>query len=217
MNQISNDLSPEEAQQKNRRILLIMTAIIVVPFLLAYTMFRTGLGMPGGTTNQGQLILPPLHIDKIGLRDRDGNALDYQFADGLWTLLLIGEGACDARCQEALYLTRQVHIALGKDANRVVRFYAVKGALTDESTAGLIKAEHPRLVSIAVDDQVLSRYLSNENRAASLPFNSAQLTSESYVLVVDPLGNIMMYYTPEHTGKQMLKDLKKLLKNSKIG
>jgi len=37
------------------------------------------------------------------------------------------------------------------------------------------------------------------------------------VFLVDPLGNIMMYYTPTHSGKDLLKDLQKLLKASQIG
>jgi hypothetical protein len=35
--------------------------------------------------------------------------------------------------------------------------------------------------------------------------------------LVDPLGNIMMYYSTAFVGKELLKDLKKLLRNSNIG
>ena len=47
-------------------------------------------------------------------------------------------------------------------------------------------------------------------------------TTEFFVMgegiyLVDPLGNIMMYYAKDFVGKQLLKDLKKLLKNSNIG
>jgi hypothetical protein len=34
---------------------------------------------------------------------------------------------------------------------------------------------------------------------------------------VDPLGNIMMYYSKDFVGKELLKDLKKLLRTSNIG
>ena len=37
------------------------------------------------------------------------------------------------------------------------------------------------------------------------------------IYLVDPLGNIMMYYGFDFAGKELLKDLKKLLKNSNIG
>jgi hypothetical protein len=37
------------------------------------------------------------------------------------------------------------------------------------------------------------------------------------IYVVDPLGNIMMYYSKDFVGKELLKDLKKLLRTSNIG
>jgi len=37
------------------------------------------------------------------------------------------------------------------------------------------------------------------------------------VYIIDPLGNLMMYYPPGADPGGMLKDLKKLLKYSKIG
>jgi hypothetical protein len=37
------------------------------------------------------------------------------------------------------------------------------------------------------------------------------------VYFIDPLGNLMMYYRPDADPGGMLKDLRKLLKYSKIG
>jgi KaiC/GvpD/RAD55 family RecA-like ATPase len=37
------------------------------------------------------------------------------------------------------------------------------------------------------------------------------------VYVIDPLGNLMMWYSKDATSKGMKKDLKRLLKVSKIG
>jgi hypothetical protein len=37
------------------------------------------------------------------------------------------------------------------------------------------------------------------------------------VYIVDPLGNLMMYYQPDADARGMLQDLQKLLKYSKVG
>ena len=37
------------------------------------------------------------------------------------------------------------------------------------------------------------------------------------IFIVDPIGNIVLYYSGEIDGKKFLTDLKKLLKASKIG
>ena len=39
----------------------------------------------------------------------------------------------------------------------------------------------------------------------------------AYILLMDPNGNIMMFYTLDKAGKLMLKDVKHLLKASNIG
>ena len=43
------------------------------------------------------------------------------------------------------------------------------------------------------------------------------LASQSYILLVDPVGNVMMYYTDENTAKDIITDLETLLKYSSLG
>lgn len=45
----------------------------------------------------------------------------------------------------------------------------------------------------------------------------SQFSEQNYVFIVDPLGNIPLYFTPSNTFKDQLDDLKKLLKLSTIG
>ena len=46
---------------------------------------------------------------------------------------------------------------------------------------------------------------------------SSLLEGESSILLIDPLGNVILKYSEELQGKKLLKDLKKLLKLSRIG
>jgi cytochrome oxidase Cu insertion factor (SCO1/SenC/PrrC family) len=46
---------------------------------------------------------------------------------------------------------------------------------------------------------------------------SVELDSKSYVLLVDPVGNVMMYYTQEHTAEEIMTDLETLLRYSSLG
>ena len=212
-----NEISSKAELRASRRTLLIIMAIVVIPFLLAYTMWRTGVWMPISTTNKGSLLLPPLHVDELRLKERDGAAIDYQSAAGRWAMIIIGDGVCDATCENALYLTRQVHIALGKEASRVLRYYGELGVELDEQLAATLAEEHPRLVAVNVDREEFSRYVDTRAAEQGLDFDSQVLVQESYILIADPLGNIMLYFTSGHSGKDILKDLKKLLKNSKLG
>jgi hypothetical protein len=41
--------------------------------------------------------------------------------------------------------------------------------------------------------------------------------TQHYIYVVDPLGNVMLYFTPENTAEDILSDLDTLLDNSSLG
>ena len=99
-----------------------------------------------------------------------------------------------------MYLSRQVVTALGKYTDRVERYVITRNVL-DESTLSHIDEAHKRLIVIKGDPSALE--------AISAP--------QPLLFLVDPNGNVIMYYTMETAGKPMLKDIKHLLKNSSIG
>lgn len=199
--------APTQAQvRRGRRTALLLFALGFGPMIIATVMFYTGWLNPDGYSNQGQLITPPVAIQDLGLQGADGNPLEHRFAveqeDRNWLLMVTAE-QCDQACEELLYLARQVNIALGKNANRVDR----------AAWAGSVPAE---LDSRWSDDYRRMERLQQTSGDKVWPegFGSR---SEPAIFLVDPLGNVMMKYTSEHTGKQMLKDLKHLLKLSTIG
>ena len=54
--------------RRNRRALLGVVAVAMVPLLAAYALFHTGWSAePWGTTNNGVLLDPPIELAKLGL------------------------------------------------------------------------------------------------------------------------------------------------------
>jgi len=178
----------------------LISGIVIIPILTAYTfMFFKPEWIPSGTTNNGQLIRPPVQLDQLKL------------VGGLpqekWLLVHAGLGDCDLACQEALYFSRQVHTALGKDTSRVERLYLNAGDEPGAEFTELLKNEHPRMLVFEVESEHLR----------SLFPGIDQLLKGNVVLLIDPNGNVMMSYPAERIGQPMLKDLKHLLRISKIG
>ena len=97
-------------------------------------------------------------------------------------------------CQEATHLLRQINVALGKEAHRVTRLLVNQQGEFSEQ----LQTDFPALIQL--------KSLSVE-----------AFTAGEGVYVVDPLGNIMMHYNTDFVGKELLKDLKKLLRTSNIG
>jgi len=148
------------------------------------------------TTNQGTLIQPPILLD------------DIETGPGRkWVLIIPVDTSCDDVCQRVLYLSRQTHIALGKNTSRVQRVIVTEGSLSAEFEE-LLKEEHSeaKVIDLAGDNTIV--------RLKALVPNGLH---KLIVFVMDPNGNVMMYYRPEQGGKPMLKDLKHLLKTSNIG
>ena len=177
--------------------LLVIISIAFVPIFAAYIVFLYfPEWLPDMTTNQGTLIQPPIVLD--GIEIDSGRK---------WVLLIPVDSSCDEVCQRVLYLSRQTHIALGKNTSRVQRVILTEGQLSADFE-DLLKEEHRKvqIIDIAGDDTAV-------RLKALVPDGLHKLI----VFVMDPNGNVMMYYRPEQGGKPMLKDLKHLLKTSNIG
>ena len=176
----------------NKLSLVTILLVCLVPLTLAFIMYFYQWAIPTGRTNEGTLLLPPEQLDVSTLTEI--KAADI-VNEGVWRLIHVPPAQCSDACMENIYLTRQLHLALGKEARRVMRML-----ILDKSHAQLINQldKYPNLTLAAIKDK-------------------AVFTKGEGVYVVDPLGNIMMFYRSDQIGKPVLKDLKKLLKNSNIG
>jgi hypothetical protein len=189
-------------QRKGRLQLLLLATIFFGPVILAWLLYEPGGGLqPGDTTAHGELITPVKLVPDENLRvSRDEQDSPYP---GLWTIVHIGDGTCDESCAESLYETRQVRKALGKEDKRVQRIFFL---VDDTPLNKTIVEQHPSLKVFTADDELALEFIT-----AIEPYNTRD------VFLIDPLGNLIMRFTPETGMKDMHKDLKKLLKVSHIG
>src|SRR5690606_11664308 len=90
---------------RSRSQLWILVAVFFAPLLVAFLLYYGLDGWrPSGSTNHGELVQPPVHVPEAELTGPHGTQHPADLLRGKWTLVYIGHGACDARCQEALTL-----------------------------------------------------------------------------------------------------------------
>jgi len=193
----------EESRRRGRQVLLIIAAMFLLPVVVSFALYYGKLWRPAGSANKGQLIQPVQPLAVSGLRHADGTPAGADVLTGKWTLIYIGDGACDADCRTALVFGRQTRLALNNEMTRVQRVFLATGncCATD-----YFSQEQPGLVALdasAPEAQSLLAKFPAEHR------NS--------LYIVDPLGNLMMRHDAAHTSKDLLTDLKKLLRLSHIG
>lgn len=185
---------------------LLLMLVVAVPMLAAYIIYHTGWGMPSATANQGALLAPPIAITDFALTEQEQ---PWQISQERkhWRYVLPGNGQCNQICQDNLYLTRQVHIRLNEKADRVERIYLLLDDALSPSTAEFMQQQHPLLRVMSVDRSEFEHALKGSN------INQDTVAAGQYFLM-DQEGFLMLSYTPEHRGGELLKDVKKMLKTS---
>lgn len=196
-----------ENKTKSRSYLLGLFAVFFGPLFFAMWLFYVpNSWLNASTQNHGMLVAPAQPLEEFELMAIDGDSWGHEEFIGKWTLLYIGDGSCDLYCEANLFKMRQVRLTLGRDSERVQRRYL--GLSTDRNTESLneILAKYPRMQAAWFEKAVVNKVLPQFQK---FPIHQ--------VYVIDPLGNLMMWYPKEATSKGMKKDLKRLLKVSKIG
>ncbi len=210
----------------NRMVLLLIGGIPLTMILAAtwlwYFVARGDLDLVGmvGTANRGSLVQPPRQLDGQILRDESGSNIKFADLQPRWAMVIPAAGErCDEACENTLYLTRQIHLAMGKEYNRLRRLYVSTN--TVESMQLAVRELSDGRKAPPADE--FARYLATEHtglQALTLPaagyaalFVEHTADSSTWYLV-DPAGWIMMSYNNKVPYKDVIADLKFLLKNS---
>jgi hypothetical protein len=206
-----NAPDPHDVRRRGRRQLLLIAAIFFVPLAVAFWLYYGPADWrPAGGTNKGDLIDPAVPLPAAALTYADGTPVSADFLAGKWTMLYVGDGACDERCRKALYVSRQSRIALNKDIGRTQRIFLVTGNCCNQA---YLDAEHPDMTFVLPVDDTASRELLD-----ALPIiDGVPPATAGRLYVVDPLGNAVLSYSAAAPDKALLTDIRKLLRLSHIG
>lgn len=182
-----------ERRRKNRRLFIGIALCFAIPLLSAKIILDMGWYTPG-VTNKGELIEPPIETsieEKAQLPET-------------WRIAVRVPADCDATCVNGLYVINQTDLALGRETGRVT------------PVAILASDEAANLPELSPDSTM--QYL-------VLPQLHEQL--EQYadsMFIIDPLGFVIMRYDGSDSreeaiqrGGELMDDLKKLLKMSRVG
>jgi hypothetical protein len=183
---------------------VLLFVLFFGPLAMAWVLYYgSGDWRPEGRSNHGVLIEPPTPLPETALVLADGSLTRPDVLRHVWTLLYIDDGVCAEACREALYRSRQVRIALGKEIERVQRLYLYRGDNTD------LAGDHPDLIAADAGSP------GGLDLLAAFPLDAPP--SGDNIYLVDPLGNLMMRFPLEDDARDIYLDLKKLLKLSRIG
>ena len=199
---------------------LLMIAGIPVIIILAstwlwYYVASGRLDLVGvlGTANRGELVSPPLAIADLSPVDSGGRAFQLGTERPLWRIVIPGGERCDADCEALLYYTRQIHTAMGKYANRIQRVYLAQGAAPGSPAVERIKEAYPA-INLLYTAAPVRPVVAMANTAVGEEASATAKNVAPGYYVMDPAGWLILSYAADADGKDVMADLKFLLKNS---
>lgn len=185
-----------ETKSNNRVTMIMLVAVFVIPFLLAVFALR-GDWFNKAATNRGDLLVPPVEMHSL-LRGETP----------VWRIIYIMPESCDDKCKNAIYSLNQIWEASGREKERVI--------------PSIIVTESSNIATIAeIKVQTHINVLNTELKQLNGAFLNQ---SQKGIFISDTLGNIILRYPLSMKqqeaimhSRDVLADLKKLLKLSRIG
>lgn len=184
--------SPAAPRARGRLQLLLILLVVLGPMVLATLMYKFQFWVPDSRNFHGELIGNGQSRADLGV----------QADDTRWQLLVSAPAGCAADCQQLVYLARQLQIGLGRDASRASHALAAAQPLAADYQAKL-EREYPQLQRYPLDLPQHDTFTGG--------------SQEAYLWIVDPHGNLVLRYDARAKGKDVLNDLRHLLKLSNIG
>ena len=189
-----------DARPRSARLQLTLIAVVFFgPLLVAAWMYYGGHFAPAARGSNHGALLEPI----VNLREALPESELLVQGAGRWMLLFAHDSYCAAACRDALHTLRQGRLMLGKDQDRLVRGFLHGDTPPDKV---FLAAEHQGLIT--TQDTRLADLLQNKK--------PSELAEGGYFLL-DPLGNLVMYFRPDIDPSEMITDIEQLLRLSHIG
>jgi len=171
--------------------ILLLTPLLVL--LVSTLSFQSGYS-PKYTKNNGIFFTEYFDATMLKLIDDEEN---IKFEDGKW--LFATYASKGAELENALYLMRQLNVALNRDINKLKRVVFFQ----DRETLANKLIDYPRTqVIIDSEGKLFEKLLETSNEEFFL---------EQKIFIIDPYGRAVMFFPVSMDPKLILKDLKVLI------
>jgi hypothetical protein len=215
---IKTGIQEGAAQKKHRSktpliIILLMSLAPLVAALIVYFIPEL---RPEGSAAYGELVQPqrPMPNAKdLPLTTLDGKPFDLGSLKGKWIMMAADGAACPEACARKLYIIRNTHASQGKHVERLARVWFITD---DAPVPEKVLEAYKGAVMVRVNPVVLQQFLLG-GAAGSVTPEQARQGLSTPIWVIDPLGNLMLQYPAVADPEMFRKDIRMLIKSSRIG
>jgi cytochrome oxidase Cu insertion factor (SCO1/SenC/PrrC family) len=175
-----------------RKEFWVLLAMFILPIAFGTLFFYANPNyFSESTVNYGELIRPVISTDENDI-EIDGDAS----LEGIWTMVYVSS-RCDDACEKAVEDMKTIRTLMNADMRRIQRMIIIGDSSTPTSN----------------DESLIKARATSKKLTESL-----RKYTENAIYLIDPIGNIMLYYEPQNIDiRLVIKDLKRLFKYSRIG
>lgn len=196
---------------RSRLTLILLVIIFILPIALAWYVSKNKSLQPTNTKNYGELFQPVRPLPDFKLKKLDGSEFVLEDLRRKWSVIYFVANNCNKICQESLVKVRDARLSQSGEALRV-QYFLIYTQAPLQSELPVLAKNHQRMVVLIAEPEKSSELLD-----AFMMEGDVSLEQAHRVYLVDPIGNLMMYYPEGFHGNGLLKDLRHLLHWSQIG
>lgn len=198
-------------QTRSRWTLVLLVALFASPIILAIIVYNNKSLIPTSTKNKGELVQPARPLPELELITFDAKKFVTEDFRHLWSILYFAPATCDTQCNESLTNMRNIRLAQAGEALRV-QYFLIFNTMPDKSSLQELIKQHPRMIILSGPEAELAKLKMTFSIEPAVSVFDAQ-----QIYLLDPIGNLMMYYKKGAPGANLLKDLKYLMHWSQVG
>lgn len=179
-------------------VLLVCAAPVVASYFTYYVL------RPTQQRSYGELIAEQPGLPDVQAQTLDGRTVNLSSLKGQWLLVSTSAGACEQRCQDHLYLQRQLRETLGREKERLDWVWLIND---QQAVPEKILPAAEQAITLRVPADVISGWLKAE----------VGHELDEHLYVVDPQGHWMMRFPAsmnKATAGKAKRDLERLLRAS---
>jgi len=175
-----------------RKEFWMLLAMFILPIAFGTLIFYANPNyFSESTVNYGELVRPVIATDESDIEIDGGASLQ-----GIWTMVYVSS-RCDDVCEKAVVDMKTIRTLMNADMRRIQRMIIIENNSTPTVN----------------DETLIKARITSEKLTKSL-----KKYTENAIYLIDPIGNIMLYYEPQNIDiRLVIKDLKRLFKYSRIG
>lgn len=198
----------EKKEKKNLKTYMLMMLVLtfIAPIGAAYYLFYAG-----GTdvkVNRGEFVEGAVQLMDMNLLALDGSKAAQNDVYGHWHMMFFMNADCDDKCEETIYTMRQIRTTFHKNSLRITNVLIHFDKEISERFQEKIKTHYAHFDRYFAEKEVFNK---------ALGYRGNELMEQNLMFIVDPIGNVILKYNKDNTAKDIIKDIKRLLKASHIG